>query len=174
MKKNNIIRKYKRAIKITSIITLSVVTFTCTALAIFFSLDKSHEEEFSSKHITWTEWVNKEKRAKQLYKLFTVSPEQSKIYVETRNDKYIVDAHASTLKSALAIDHNTGKYSFIIFNNLKDVNHVHLEPGIHNPIKKKEKNLLPLSLLATSIISTITASAIYNKDRTKHDVVSDE
>ena len=128
-------------------------------ILIYLSLTKSTTKVFSTKHISWIEWVNKEKNDQYIYKQFIVSPSESRIYVETASDKYIVDAHRATLNSALSINPKSGAYHFVMFNQLNGA-----KIGVFTPIKETNQWLLPLSLLVIALITTIVASALYLKE----------
>ncbi|MCK5866942.1 MAG: hypothetical protein KAG14_00940 [Mycoplasmataceae bacterium] len=159
--------KYLRIMKIASIVILSFITLTCIGFIIYLSLNQFEPKIFSSKHISWIDWVNKEQGNQQHYKLFIVSPSESKIYVETSFGKYIVDAHIPTLNSALSIDPSSGKYHFTMFNNLLDINNKLMNIGIHTPSDKSNELILPLSLMTVSIVSIMSACAIYRGTTSK-------
>ena len=158
-------KKYVRKFKIALIIFLLLVAISCAGYTIYLSQNIVEAKVFSTKHISWIDWVNKESAHSQRYKHFIVSPSQSKIFVETTHDKYIVDSHGATLNSALSINYSNGTYNFSLFNGLIDATgKVSFRPETYTPDKVNNSLAQPLSLMVVALVSVISASIFYKNN----------
>ena len=151
--------------KIYSIIILTLTAIASVVFLIYFLVYKKDEDVFSAEHISWTDWLNKERIHQGTYKLFIISPSESKIYVTAKGIKFIIDAHSTSLNSALLADPTTGMHKLALFNHLLNLNGEHLKPGVYTMPKTNNQWLLPASLMVTALISTIIATGIYFKGR---------
>ena len=125
--------KKTKSLKVIRIIIFSLILISITSVGIliYLSFTKSTTKVFSTKHISWMNWVEKERAHRHVYKHFIVSPSESRIYIETINDKYIADAHVAILNSTLSINPKTRTYLFTLFNWLSVT-----KIGVYTPIKE--------------------------------------